>query len=83
MVQIAMLVCGIAAGLLCKSWKQAVVVIGAVFAVGLVPQTISVAHMKGEDIGPIYWAIQVVSLAVGLGLARLLLTRRLRRSVAA
>ena len=83
MVQIAMLVGGVATGLLCKTWKQAAIIVGAVFAVGLVPQTIAVANTKGEDIGVIYWVIQIVSLAAGLGLARFLVARRQRQAAGA
>lgn len=43
MVQIAMLVCGVATGLKCRTWKQAAVITLVVFAVVMVPQTILVA----------------------------------------
>lgn len=83
MVQIAMLVCGVAAGLKCRTWKQAALIILAVFVVVMVPQTIAVGSDAGENLGPIYWLIQLVSIGVGLGIARLLINRRARREVVA
>lgn len=83
MVQIAMLVCGVATGLTCRSWRQATVITLVVFAVAMVPQTIAVGSDANEDLGPIYWLIQAVSLAIGLGIARFLLGRRQRRAAVA
>lgn len=86
MVQIAMLVCGVATGLACRSWRQAMVIILAVFAVVLAVQTPAVASEDGFETAVdviIYCVIQAVSLAVGLGLARVLFGRRQRRRATA
>jgi len=78
-----MLVCGVVAGLKCRTWKQAVLIILAVFAAVMVPQTIAVGSEAGEDLGPIYWLIQLVSVGVGLGIARLVINLRARREAVA
>jgi hypothetical protein len=84
MVQIAMLVCGIAAGLVSKSWRQAAVITAAVFTAVLVPQTLMVASRTDEDITVGYWVIQALSLTVGLGIpAALVAVRHRRRNVLA
>ncbi len=86
MVLIAMLVCGIATGLACRMWRQAVVITLAVFAVGLAVQTPIVASEGGFETAVdvvVYCLIQAVSLAVGLGIARVLLGRRQRRGAMA
>jgi hypothetical protein len=86
MVQIAMLVCGIATGLACRSWRQAMVITLAVFAAVLAVQTPVVASDDGFRTAAdviIYCVIQAVSLAVGLGVARVLFNRRQRRRVTA
>ncbi len=85
-VQIAMLVCGVATGLACRTWRQTVLITLAVFAVGLAVQTPAVASESGfETAGDvvIYSLIQAVSLAVGLGIAWALLRRRQRRGAVA
>ena len=86
MVQIAMVVFGIATGLGCRHWRQAQMIILAVFVVGLAGQTPSVASEgdlhTGMDI-VVYTIIQAVSLVIGLAVARTLLRRRERRRVTA
>jgi hypothetical protein len=82
MVQIAMVVCGVATGLACRSWRQAVVITLVVFAVTVAVQTPSVRsegdlHTTADFV--VYPLIQAVSLAVGLGIARFLIHRRQRR----
>jgi hypothetical protein len=74
MVQVAVLVAGIAAGLRSSTWRRAAMITVAVFIAVLVVQTILVA--SDESIGWIYWMVQVVSLAVGLAIARALVVRR-------
>jgi len=74
-----MLVCGIAAGLLSKSWRQAAAITAAVFVAVLVPQTIIVESRTDEDITVGYWVIQALSLTVGLGIAAALVAVRHRR----
>jgi hypothetical protein len=86
MVQIAMLVCGIAGGLACRSWRQASVITLIVFAVTLAVQTPIVASDGGLETAVdvlVYSLIQAVSLAVGLGIARLLVRRRARSTAMA
>lgn len=86
MVQIAMLVCGIAAGLTCSTWRKAVLITLAVFALGLTVQTPAVASDSGFESGTdvvVYVLIQAVSLAIGLGTARALFGRRQRRGAMA
>ncbi len=86
MVQIAMLITGIVSGLACRSWRQAKVITLVVFAVVLAVQTPLVAPVgafkTGVDIA-VYSLIQAVSLAVALGMTRLLVRRRQRREVTA
>lgn len=86
MVQIAMLVCGIATGLACRTWQQALRITLAVFAVVLAVQTVAVASEDGFQTATdvvIYALIQVVSLVIGPGIARALVRRRDRRRVTA
>lgn len=83
MVQIAMLVCGVATGIACRSWRQIVVITLAVFAVGLAVQTPIVLESDDTAVDVVsYWIIQAVSLAIGLGIARVVFRRRARRSAA-
>lgn len=84
MVLIAMLVCGTATGLACRTWRRAVVITLAVFAVVLAVQTPMVASEGGWETAVdvvVYCLIQSVSLVVGLGIARVLLRRRQRQGV--
>lgn len=86
MVLIAMLVCGVATGLACRTWRKAVLITLAVFALGLALQTPAVASESGFESGAdvlIYVLIQALSLAVGLGITRALLGRRQRRGAMA
>lgn len=86
MVQIAMLVCGVATGLACRTWQQALRITLAVFGLVLAVQTVAVASEDGFDTATdvaIYVLIQIVSLAIGLGIARALVRRRERRRVTA
>jgi hypothetical protein len=86
MVQIAMLVSGVATGLACKTWQEALRMTLVVFAVVLAVQTLAVASEDGFAAATdvvIYALIQAVSLAIGLGIARALVRRRDRRRVTA
>ena len=86
MVQIAMLICGVATGLACRTWRKAVLLMLAAFALTLAVQTPAVASDSGFENGTdvlIYALIQAVSLAVGVGIARALLGRRQRREAMA
>lgn len=82
MVQLAMLVSGIALGLRGRDWRQAVSVILVLFLVVVVLQTIFAVD-EDDVVGTggwlIYIAIQAASLAVGLLIARVLIARRRRR----
>ena len=86
MVQIAMLVCGIATGLACRSWRQAWIILLAVFAVTLAVQTPSVAsegHLHTAVDVVSYTLIQAASLGIGLAISRALVRRRERRTATA
>jgi cell shape-determining protein MreD len=83
MVQIAMLVSGIATGLACRSWRQAWVIILALFAVTVAVQTPLVAadnHLETSADFVSYTVIQAVSLAIALFIARACIRRRERRA---
>lgn len=82
MVQILMLLGGIATGLKCRAWRQALTIIVAMFLVGMAIQTPIVAADDGIESAAdavVYTIINIVSLAVGLGIAYWLQKRRLRR----
>ena len=86
MVQIAMVVFGLVTGLACRTWKQALAIVVAVFVVGLAVQTPSVAsegHLHTAVDVVSYSLIQAVSLVIGLAIASALVRRRERRSVTA
>jgi hypothetical protein len=80
MVQVAMLVCAIAAGVFGRSWRQVAVITTVVFVAVVVPQTISVESRPDEAIGAGYWVIQAVSLGLALGATRVLVARRANRT---
>jgi hypothetical protein len=83
MVQIAVLVVAVAAGCLARTWRQARLATLVAFLVTTAIQTPLVVANDDIDSPPVYWAIQVLTLVVGLGLARVLFARRDRRSAVA
>ena len=86
MVQLAMLLTGIAVAVKATSWRQAVVITLIVFAVAVAVQTPMVGNEGGLDTaGDVvsYIVIQAVSLAIALGIARFGLHRRATRHAAA
>lgn len=82
MVQMAVLIAGVAAGLFCRSWRRAWLITLIVFVATSAVQTPLV--ITGDDIDSpfVYWSIQALTLVVGIGLARALLARRQRRAQA-
>ena len=83
MVQLAVLVAAIALGLKASTWRRAVVIMLAVFALAFaVEGSVAVAD-KGWDDWYIYTLINLATLAVGLGIARFLMTRRQSRETGA
>ncbi len=79
MVQLAMLLFGFPIGyFVSRSQRAALLVTTAVALVLLIPQTFWVNSDNPSDINDGYWLIQVISLAVGLGLT--LLGRRVRQN---
>ncbi len=79
MVQLAMLLFGFPIGyFVSRSKRAALLVTTAVALVLLIPQTFWVNSDNPSDINDGYWLIQVISLAVGLGLT--LLGRRVRQN---
>ncbi len=79
MVQIAVLIAGVAAGLFCRSWRQAWLITLIVFAAASAVQTPMVIASDDIDSPFVYWSVQALTLVVGIGLARALLARRQRR----
>jgi uncharacterized membrane protein YjjP (DUF1212 family) len=79
MVQFAVLVAGVAAGLFSRRWKQAWIITVVTFVVTSAVQTPLV--VAGDDIESplVYWSIQALTLLVGLGLARALFAVRAAR----
>jgi hypothetical protein len=79
MVQIAMLITGIALAWKASSWRQAVTITLVVFGVAVAVQTPLVGREGGLDGAAeliSYIVIQAVSLAVALGIERFGLRRR-------
>lgn len=82
MVQIAVLIAGVAAGIFSRSWRQAWLITLIVFLATSAVQTPMVVADDEIDSPFVYWSIQALTLVVGLGLARALSARR-RRSTGA
>lgn len=80
MVQLGVLIAAVAAGAFAKSWRQAWRIVAATFVVTSAVQTPMVISGDDIDSPPVYWGIQLLTLLVGLGIARALTARRLRRS---
>lgn len=76
MVQLTMLIAGVATGLLSRTWRQAWVVTVTAFVVMSAVQTPLVLATNDIESPLVYWTIQAASLAVALGVARVLLRRR-------
>jgi hypothetical protein len=79
MVQIGVLIAAVAAGVFARSWRQAWLIVVATFVVTTAVQTPMVIASDDIDSPPVYWSIQVLTLLVGLGIARALTARRSRR----
>ena len=83
MVQLAMVIIGLTAGVKAKGWRQAVAVVLVVFAAVLAIQTALVAsddRLRSTADNLIYWPVQVLALLVALGVARWLIRWRSRRA---
>ncbi|CAI7974134.1 conserved hypothetical protein [Frankia sp. Hr75.2] len=68
MVQFAMLLLPVPLGVYISGRRTAYLITAIVFAITLVIQTIVVAADTPDDINPLYWLLNIASLAVGLGL---------------
>ena len=80
MVQIAVLIAGVAAGQFSRSWRQAWLITLIVFVATSAVQTPMVIASDDIESPFVYWSIQAITLVVGIGLARALLARRQRRA---
>ena len=80
MVQIAVLIAGVAAGLFSRSWRQAWLITFVVFVATSDVQTPLVLAYDEIDSPFIYWIIQELTLGVGVGRARALFARRHRQA---
>ena len=78
MVQIAVLIAGVAAGMFSRSWRQAWLITLIVFVATSAVQTPMVVANDEMDSPFVYWSVQALTLVVGLGLARALSARRRR-----
>ncbi len=76
MVQVTMLIAGVATGLLSRSWRQAWVITVTAFLVMSAVQTPLVLANDDIDSPSVYWTIQAASLVIALGIARALHARR-------
>jgi hydrogenase/urease accessory protein HupE len=77
-VQITVLVVAVAAGLFSPTWRKAwLITLVAFIAISAVQTPMVIA---GDDIDSpfVYWAVQALTLAVGIGLAWALFARRHR-----
>lgn len=79
MVQIGVLVVAVLAGLLAHSWRQAWIAVVVTFAATTAVQTPLVIRDDDIESPFVYWSVQVLTLLVGLGLARGLHVWRMRR----
>lgn len=76
MVQLTMLIAGVATGLLSRTWRQAWVITVTAFVVMSAVQTPLVLADNDIDSPLVYWSVQAASLAIALGIARLFFGRR-------
>jgi hypothetical protein len=81
-VPLVMLLVPLPVGLFSRTGRRALTVTLAVFAAVLIVQSIVVASSSPDRLPAAYWVVQVVSLAVGLTLARLGGVLRARRATA-
>lgn len=79
MVQLGVLIAAVAAGVFARSWRQAWWIVAATFAATSAIQTPMVLANDDIESPPVYWGIQLLTLLVGLGIARALSARRHRR----
>jgi hypothetical protein len=79
MVQITVLIVAVAAGLFSRTWRQAWVITLVAFIVTSAVQTPMVVASDDIDNPVVYWAVQALTLAVGIGLAGVLVARKRRR----
>jgi predicted tellurium resistance membrane protein TerC len=82
-VQIAVPVLAIIAGLLSRTWQRARLITIIGFMVTTAVQTPMVIASDDIESPLVYWSIQVLTLLVGLGLAWAAFTRKQRRASAA
>jgi hypothetical protein len=79
MVQVGVLIAAIAAGAFAGSWRQACQVVAATFVVTSAVQTPMVIASDDIDSPLVYMGVQVLTLVVGMTIARALAARRDRR----
>ena len=80
MVQIAVLIVAVAAGVFSKTWRQARLITVAAFLVTSAVQTPMVLASDDIESPIVYWGIQVLTLAVGVGISWAIFARRQRRA---
>ena len=80
MVQITVLVVAVAAGLLSRTWRKAWLITLVAFIAMSAVQTPMVIASDDIDSPFVYWSVQALTLAVGIGLAWALFAHRQRRA---
>ena len=80
MVQITVLVVAVAAGLLSGTWRKAWLITLVAFIAMSAVQTPMVIASDDIDSPLVYWSVQALTLAVGIGLSWALFAHRQRRS---
>ena len=80
MVQIAVLIAGVAAGLFGRSWRQAWLITLVVFVATSAVQTPLVVAEDEIDSPFVYSRLHALTLVVGVGLPRALFARRHREA---
>lgn len=80
MVQITVLIVAVAAGLFSRTWRRAWLITLIAFIATSAVQTPMVIASDDIDSPFVYWSVQALTLAVGVGLAWALFGGRRRRA---
>ena len=80
MVQITVLIVAVAAGLFSRTWRRAWLITLIAFIATSAVQTPMVIASDDIDSPFVYWSVQALTLAVGVGLAWALFARRRHRA---